>query len=491
MDETQRIPSMTKVHEEMLDALRTSVLEIVAANPSDAKARLEKSFDGFAKALGKRLAEDLPVAVGEADPVSLLGDRINRVQEAIEAIEAGAVPGADMVNPESVTLAKGVVEFGGLVLHAMAADFAEEADETTKLAEGEGLYKVATDGGEVLVKSALPEHAAVLTADPAETAGRMAEFFLEGLEWLGVDLRQLAKKAPPPFKRKPAAAEDEGEGAEDEGDEAEDGEFGEGEGAEDEGDEAEDGEFGEGEGAEDEGDEAEDGAMGGSPLENISRLTALALLEIDALKQQAGGDGMEDPDGGLSALDAIGQHLALACVSADALNGAVSGAEDPAAMDPAAMDPNAQAAGENAMGADQGDMPSGEGDAAAEPADEKEFEKGVPAGELAKARQIAGEILKKAESAEQRAADAEARAAAAEKRIEALTKAEGAKPAPPKGSTGVAAALLTKQADTGGEQGETPAEREQRLAKLAVTDPNAAAFELMKAAQRQPFVATR
>lgn len=462
---------MTKAYEEMLEALRTSVLEIVAADGSDRDAELKKSFDEFDAALKGRLDEDVPLSIEGTDPVSLMGSRLGLLGEAVDAIEHGLVKGGNTLHEDSLMLAKGVLELGSLMLSACAADFAEPAEEDETLAKGVGLYKVPTTAGEVLMKSALPEEAALLTADKGDVADKLAEFFFEGLDWLGVD---LSKKAPPWAKK----------GDDDEADDDEGGEEDTAAGAEDQDEDDADTDP-------DESDAPEGGEGEGSPLENISRLSALALLELDNIKQQLGPDaGGEDPEGGLSALDAIGQHLALAVVSADALSGAVAGAEeDPAAMDPNA-DPSASMQGQEPGAGGQDEAPAGEGDDADLPIEDDEAEKNTPAGELAKARKLADKILAKADDATKRAEQAEARAAEAERKLADLQKAEGAKPADPKAGTGVGATVMTKVADGGSADGETEAQQRDRLTELAKRDPALAATEMIKAAYRHPIRVT-
>ena len=447
---------MSKHYQEMLDALRISVIEIVNANPADRDAKLEKSFHAFGNTMEQQLQKDILLAVDEADPVSLFGDRIGRLQEVIQAVEQGACPGAEVLSEQSLLLAKSVVEFGGLVLNAAAADFAEPVEDGEQVEEGMGLYKVdSASYGEVLVKSMLPPAAAEMTADPQDTADRLTEFFMEGLAWLGVPVK-LAKKGPPAFlKGKGKAQADDGEG-EEEGPEGEDGqeeEDPEEDGAEGEGPEMEEGEGGyEGDGEEQQGS--------GNPFAVISRAASLALLELNNIKAQMGGGDMQGQDGQLGPLQALGQHLALAIVGADALN---------QAMGDGGMD------GQEGM-AQEGEM---EGAAPMAEAEPEEALKNTPNDGLAKADLAA---------ANQRAEAAEQDAKALRAKLDALEKAANAKPGQPKAMTGIGAPL-SKQADNAdGDAGESEDDQVERLAKMS---PDQRTAELIKISMRNPMPVTQ
>jgi hypothetical protein len=149
----------------------------------------------------------------------------------------------------------------------------------------------------------------------------------------------------------------------------------------------------------------------------------------------------------------------LAVVTADALNNAIADAD----MDEDMVDEDEEAS-------------RGE---------EEEANKAVHDGDLAKAQDVADEILGKAAEAEQRAAIAEQRAAEAERKIAELEKALGAQPAEPRARTGVGVTVLTKSEDTGA-LSESQEEREQRLANLMKVDPGRAAEELIKEAFKHP-----
>ncbi len=444
---------MSKNYQEMLDALRISVIEIVNANPADRDAKLEKSFAAYGSTMEQQLQKDVLLAVDEADPVSLIGDRLGRLHEAVDAVEKGACPGSEMLSDESLLLAKSVLEFGGLMLNAAAADFAEPVEDGERVEEGMGLYKVAASHGEVLVKSMLPPAAAEMTADPQDTANRLTEFFMEGLEWLGVPVK-LAKKAPPAFlkgKGKAQAQAEDGEGEEEdlEGEEGQEEEDLEEEGAEGEGPEMEEGE---------EGDEGDGGQQQGpsNPFDVISRAASLALLELNNIKDQMGGGDMQGQDGQLGPLEALGQHLALAIVGADALN---------------------QAMGEGGMDGQEGMEPEGdmEGAAPMEDAEPEEALKNTPNDGLAKADLTA---------ANQRAEAAEKDAKALREKVEALEKAANAKPAEPKAMTGVGVAL-SKQADNAsGDSDESMDDMAKRFEKMT---PEQRGKELIKMSFRNPM----
>lgn len=456
---------MSKHYEEMLDALRISVIEIVNANPADRDAKLEKSFQACRNTMAEQLARDLPLPIDEADPVSLLGDRLGLLNEAVEAVEKSACPGAHMVSEQALLLAKSVVEYGSLALNAAAADFAVPVEDGEHVEEGMGLYKVASGGGEILVKSALPEEAAAMTADPDDTNARLKEFFLEGLDWLGVPVK-LAKKAPPAFLKGKGKGNAQAEAEDEDGEDMEAAEADEGdeedEGAEGDEEAMEGGEEGmEGE----EGDRQPEGSA--NPFDVIGRAASLALLELNAIKDQLGGDAMGAEDGQLGPLEALGQHLALAVVGADALK---------------------QALNEGDMQGEEGMMPEEgepEGAAPMEEAEPEEALKGTKNAGLEKAHAIINDMKKAAEVATGRAEAAEAEAA---KLREQLSKANAA-PADPKVNTGVGARALTKDMDgTADSGGETPDELAKRLEKMP---PEQQALELMKMSFRRPIAVTQ
>ena len=449
---------MSKHYQEMLDALRISVIEIVNANPADRDAKLEKSFQSYSNTMEQQLQKDLLLQVDEADPVSLFGDRIGRLQEVIQAVEQGACPGAEMLSEQSLLLAKSVVEFGGLVLNAAAADFAEPVQDGEQVEEGMGLYKVdSANYGEVLVKSMLPPAAAEMTADPQDTADRLTEFFMEGLAWLGVPVK-LAKKGPPAFLKGKgkgnAQAEAEGEDGEDmEADEGDEGDE-EAEGAEGE-EETMDGE--------DEGMEGEEGEGepegSGDPFDRIGRAASLALLELNAIKGQFGGAEMGGEDGQLGPLEALGQHLALAVVGADALRDALAGG---------GMD------SQEGMAPEEGEM---EGAAPMEDAEPEEALKGTKNAGMEKAHT---DLQKVADAATARAESAEKQAAQLANQLKKLNE----QPGDAKGNTGKGASVISKEADGGAEPDET---KEQMAARLAKMSPEKAALELTKMSFRNPI----
>ncbi len=448
---------MSKNYENMLDALRTSVIEIVNANPADRDAKLEKTFASYSAALSKRLNEDMLLPIEEHDPVTVLGDRIGRLNEVVDALEKGLCPGAELLSEQALLLSKSVVEFGGLVLNAAAADFAEPTHPDDEVQEGMGLYKVAshTQGEEILVKSVLPPAAAALTADPADTSARLVEFFMEGLGWLGVPVK-LAKRMPAQLARGkgPAEAEDEGDDADADADDAAN--------EDDEQEMSEDGDPDEEEGMmgdDEEGQPDQPDMQAGNPLERIARAGTLALLELDQLREQIGDNAMTGEDGQMSALDAMGQHLALVITGAQALSAALDdGADMPEGADPEGAAPMQDAEPEEALKA----TPNAG------------LEKST-AAVLAKAVQenaAAQEALQKAKD--------DARALQA--KVDELSKYVQA-PAAPKASTGVGVQVLSKEGDASGAAPESVEDQAARLAKMT---PEAAALELTKMAFQNP-----
>jgi hypothetical protein len=459
VDGQRRTPSMSKHYEDMLDALRTSVIEIVNANPADRDAKLEKTFASYQAALSKSLGADLLLPVDEVDPISLMGDRIGRLNEAVQALEKGLVPGAEMLSEQALMLAKSVVEYGSLALNAAAADFAELVQEGDEVEDGMGLYKIAShsQGQEILVKSALPPAAAELTADPEDTGSRLAEFFLEGLDWLGVPVK-LAKRMPPQFARgKKGAEQEEGDDEGQEVPEAEDEE-----GAEEE--MPEDAEDGGDEGVMDQAGQGDEGNHS-NPFDKIARAATLGLLELDQLRQQLGDDAVTGDGEQLSALDAMGQHLALVATQAQALGMALQGG------------------GEGEM------MEGGEDPEGAAPTQDTvpdEAMKATPNNGLEKGAAAVAGVLKQNQDIQEELRKAQEGNAALQAKVAELSKL-AAQPSDPKAATGIGAQVLTKEGDSSGQREETAGETADRLAKMA---PEQAAHELLKMAFQRPVQIT-
>lgn len=450
---------------QMLGALRSSASEILAAGGTDTEARLMKSLDEFEAAFGDELAKVAPIPGEELDAVSLLADRLAGVHEAIALIEAGGC--ADLgraPSDDAIFLAKGVAHLGNLALQYAASDMADFARSERDLSDGEVLLKIAdAAGGEVLVKTALPDHAAPLVAHPEVVLDGLADFGLQFLDFLGFDLtKPLVKKAPPFVKKEKAARGEEGDEAEGD-EEAEDGEGEE----EDEGEEGPEG-FAEGE----EGDEEGDDLDALNPMERAARMASMALLEIANLKEQMGvGDGMDQAagdDGTLSALDALGQHLTLAVLEADALAQAAGGSP----MMGGAPEPD----GDEGFGG-AGDGDGDEGGGPANPAEQAEAEGDAGPGDDERLERGAKEPkgLKKArpavdpekEELKKQLADAQdqLKKAAAQPSVQNLPMR-----------------VVTKGADAAsGPEAETDEVLAKRAADMAATDPNRAAAALIAA----------
>lgn len=448
---------------QMLGALRTSATEIMAAGGGDAEFRLAKSFDEFEAAFGGELAKVAPASPEQLDAVSLLADRIAGVHEAIELIEEGHCASIGrMPSDDAIFLAKGVAHLGTLALQYAASDMADFAAGENDLDDGEVLMKIAdTQGNEMLVKTALPDHSAQLVAHPEVVLGGLADFGLQFLDFLGFDLtRPLVKKAPPFVKKERDARAQDEEGAED-----------------DEGDESEDeGDYGDDEGAEAEGEDgAGDDIDGLNPLERVARLTSVALLEIANLKEAMGADaggmeGADGQDGGLSALDALGQHLTLATLEADSLAQAAGGS----AMMDGAPEPDGDE-GYGGPGDGDGDEGGGpanpamqaeaEGDAG--PGDDERLQRSAPVGNLRKA---ALPDPRDAEIARLRAENA-------------AKDQELAKAASRPSVQNLPTMMLTKGADAapGGAGAASDEDLAKQAGDLAAHDPNRASAMLIKA----------
>jgi hypothetical protein len=472
----QQETTMAKAFLEAVDALRTSVSEIVTANPENRDELLKKSFDAFSEHLAKKLDEELPLGPGEADPVAVLADSLAGVERAIGMIESGAcidLP-AGAVSDEALTLAKAWCDMGEIVVRTAALDFAAPVEPGERV-EGEmSLVKVASNaaGGEILVKTVLPEPMAQLLADPADTADALALLGFDLLGLAGVQPREivetgfnalgksarvklakrLAKKAPFPPKAK---AEEEDESEEDA--EYEDDEESEDDEQELEAGEGDEGEYEEGEEGEDNFDpEAEGGdEPSGNPLDNLSRLGSMMLVEIENVRASLPPEALQGggAEGELSMLDAMGQHAALLTATADALLEAAEGGDEAGYAEP-----------------DVGEGPPVEG-GEPEPVGAEEFEKGAKAKDLQKAASDPA-AMAEIEAIKRQLAEVTSNMAA-------LSKAA----APAKA---ILAPALSRAAETGGQAAEITADE---LAKQYAVDPEKAALALTKMALGKPITA--
>ena len=460
----QQETTMAKAFLEMVDALRTSVSEIINANPDNREEMLKKSFDAFSDHLAKKLDAELPLGPGEADPVSVLADSLAGIERAVDMIENGAcldLP-AGAVSDDALTLAKAWCDMGEIVVRTAATDFAAPVEQGEGVEDGLSLVKVASNaaGGEILVKTVLPEASAQLLADPADTAEALALLGFDLLSMAGVAPRalvetgfdalgksarvnlakRLAKKAPFPPQ---ARAEEDDE----EDDEELDAEGAEGEEDEelDEGEEG--GEFEEGEGA-----EASD-----NPLDNLSRLGSMMLVEIENIRAGLPPEALQGGDQGggeLSMLDAMGQHAALLTATADALLDAANGEGDEGYAEPQV-----------------GEGPPVEG-GEPEPVGADEFEKSRKTTDLAKAAGPDPATVAEIDALKKQLAEVTSQ-------MTALGKAA----APPKA---MLAPALSKAAETGGDPGEINV---NDLAKQYEHDPEKAALVLTKMALSKPISA--
>lgn len=273
---------MTKVTD-ILDALRTAVNEGASLPQEEREALFKRSFEQAGAELAKAVAPGLP-SPAELDHVSLFGTVLETAGNAVAAIEAGEAQPVGGARPsdEVLTLAKAWLDLGGIALVAMASEQAAPTD-SAQPEEGMSLVKVALgegEGGEVLVKTALPEALHDLIAPPDAVAAELAALG-EGLyAFAGGDA--LAKMSH---------------------------------------------EDGEDEGYEDE-DEMEDEPEGGvaEGLETLAKLGQMAVMQVAAIKDEIGdADEIDAEAGGLSALDAIAAHGAFMTQQAEMLMRAAAG----------------------------------------------------------------------------------------------------------------------------------------------------------------------
>lgn len=457
----QQETTMAKAFLEMVDALRTSVSEIITANPENRDELLMKSFDAFGDHLAKKLDTELPLGPGEADPVAILADSLAGVERAVAMIEQGAcidLPAGE-VSEGALTLAKAWCDMGEIVVRAAASDFAAPVEDGEAVEDGLSLVKVASaaSGGEVLVKTVLPEATAQLLADPADTSEALALLGFDILALAGVEPRDLVetgfgalgKSARVKLVKRLAKNSHEDDEDEDKDeDEDEDEEDGD-----DERDDAEDE-------AEDDGDDGDDGEeMAGdedepsdNPVENLSRLGSMMLIEIENIRSSLPPEAARNGSSELTMLDAMGQHAALLTATADALLDASEEGEDPAGAEDEE---------------DESPMPAGQA-LRKEPEEDEDDEvrKATGTDGLSKAASAEIEALKR------QLADVTGQ-------LTALSKAA----APPKAVLTVA---HSKAADTGGASGDLDA---QELAKQFASDPDKAALALTKMALTKPITA--
>lgn len=149
---------MSKSYEDFFAALQQSTIELAKAAPDDLEEQLAKSFGEAQAAFAEQLAVDLPLMPEEVSHIDLFRERLVGMADAIDAIEGGAcqkIAGAG-VGAETLELAKSVIGLGQVVLQCMAGDHVGLADPNEQLAEGEHLYKIGDDTGDLLIKSALP-----------------------------------------------------------------------------------------------------------------------------------------------------------------------------------------------------------------------------------------------------------------------------------------------------------------------------------------------
>lgn len=458
---------MSKSYPDLIGALRTSVLETVAATaPDEVEAALAKSFGEFEDALHQQLSEDMLPAPGDTDPLSFFGMHLEALEKGVALIEGGeCMPLAGMQPGDtSINLMKAVLDLGDLALRAAASDFAAPIMAGEDTGDGESLVKVATSDGEALVKTVLPLEMKDLLISPIDLGAEIASFGAQLLAFAGVSPEQLAKAAPP-FKRKPRGGEDE----EAEGDEgADEGEEGDGEG--DEGAEYAEGDEGADEGEFPEGMEGGEGAADeGTPLENIAKLATGILIELDSLSEMAGaaGDMAEGADGNpiMGAVEGMQKMAALLVVQADALQSAA-------------------------------DSDGPEADAYAEKAEKAGDLLKMAAASLPLISEAHAELAKrateqattiddlKASIEDLRKATAES-SAALRSQIETLA----ASPAAPRGATRAvpgAGTVLGKSADNAADEGDA-LNLDAAAADLAKRDPEAARRFVMKAALAHPL----
>lgn len=421
---------MTK-YETIMAALHKSVAELVAQAPENLAEELGKRFEDAGEALGQQLDADLPLEAGEADHVSFFEDSVHQLTKAAVALRDGNVMllADNAPSDSAITLALHAADLGHIALQSLVNEEVEIIEKASDLGEGEALLKMDDgEGGDLLLKTALPEqmHELIVTAD--EIDNRLAEIGASLLAHAGIAPHDLAKAFPMKGRRPPTNDGDE-----------EDGEDEEDEDPEDEDEEYEDQED---DGAED--DEEDDGPT--DPVELIAEMGGMILIQVDALRQAQAQSGGEEQEGG--PLDVFTKAASLIVVQADEVlkGGSMDdGMDDADSVDASGGDPRMAAMGK---------------------VDSPEAEEAL--AKAAAAQTVVEELNK-------RLAESKAELETARAQAEKLGKMA----APAKAVTGAGAAV-TKEAEMGHAAAEDQESEAKRLAKLNDEKPGEGTIELLK-----------
>jgi hypothetical protein len=287
---------MRKIFADKLDLLKASITEISAAAPESRDALLAKSFSEFEADIGATLDEVAP----EPEPlakglnlISSLASLLTQVETTVKCICEGKAYRYSEANeecPEHIQM--GLHHFlaiGEMVLREMVNDHVEMPEDemdAEKAHQAGQLFKIDSDGGELLIKSRLPEHLVAFAEDPALLAiDRIAlgrELVATGRDVLiAMDDQGLL----PPELQKAIPPED--DDSEDETDQTADA----GDMGEDTGD------------GSDMGDGTDEDGAGGDdtdqmdPLEVIVRLASAIMVVGGSLIQAQGGSAAGGEDG--------------------------------------------------------------------------------------------------------------------------------------------------------------------------------------------------
>jgi hypothetical protein len=305
----------------LVGTLFDSVAGIVASASPDSSELLSKSFEQFGEALAQQLDVEYgpdpePLAKG-LNHVAAFASALSKMDASVEAIKSGQPIFEDDNEPVVASTMAALDRFVGhgvILLKQMVNDTADlpEDEEDLERAEQAGeLIKVESEfGGEMLVKSELPEDLAQYLTDPLDLMAEMAsmgsamiddardiaDVLLQGdPEAIPDDLAKALplvfdlRKEAPPFARKKRPEEadpDQDEGAEEGDDESDPMASGGAPGRAPGG-------GGPGMGDDDAGESGDAGAGGPQqdPIETITKLASIIVVIAGSLQEGAAAQG--------------------------------------------------------------------------------------------------------------------------------------------------------------------------------------------------------
>lgn len=290
----------------LIDTLRASVNEIASSGADNREELITRSFGEFQEVLGKSLsdyygAEPEPLAKG-LNHISAFASALNRMNQTITAIKTGRpsyMVDSDSSTPPEILPPEMAIELdhfmavGVFALRSMVNDSVElpETEEEITRAEKAGeLVKIEADGGDILLKTLLPDsfrayitHPLDLMVDAADLSREMLAVATERAEELLkadavpqdiieaypdlFEVEGLDKAFPPAAKKKVPATD---------GTDAATGDEAEGDGAADQGAGLET------------GDVTDDTPQ--DPLEILARLATIMVVITGSLLQGQTGD---------------------------------------------------------------------------------------------------------------------------------------------------------------------------------------------------------